>query len=114
MAGGYLGALGLGSVILALGIFISALTADQIVAFVLTSLVAFALVLVGNERVAAILDGLAEQLSIGTFLLERVSVLPPFEAFVRGVIELSAVTYLLGATLLFGLGTAFHLERKRG
>ena len=114
LLGGYLGAFGLGSVILALGLFVSALTSDQIVAFVLTSLVAFALVLVGNERVAAILDGLAENFSAGTFLLERVSLLPPFEAFVRGILELSSVAYLGGATLLFLLGAAFHLERKRG
>ncbi len=111
--GGYLGAFGLGALLLAGGMFFSSLTSDQIVAFVLSALFGFALVLLGDERVVATLDGLVPGMAPGSFLYESLSALPPFEDLVRGVLSLSAVAYFAFGTLLFLVATAFCLEKNR-
>jgi ABC-type transport system involved in multi-copper enzyme maturation permease subunit len=110
---GYAGLLALGSLLLALGLFLSALSADQIVAFVSAACCSFLLVLLGNERVVAVLDGVAPKLALGTHLSESISVTPPFEAFVGGSIELSALVYFGALTLLFLWLNAHALEQKR-
>ena len=102
IAAGYLGLLGLGMLLLSAGTFLSALSGDQIIAFVTSALVAFALVLAGNDRVVAVLDGLFPALGVGTFLLETFSIAPHYGAFVAGAVPLSAVIY-------FGLGSAAFL-----
>ena len=110
---GYLGLAAFGALFLALGGLCSALARDQIVAFVTSTLVGFALVLTGEERVAGVLDGLFPALALGSFLRENLSVLPPYGEFVRGIVRLSAVAYF---GLLSGLAlwaTALVLERDR-
>jgi len=110
---GYLGLVAFGALFLALGGLCSALARDQIVAFVTSTLVGFALVLTGEERVAGVLDGLFPALAPGSFLRENLSVLPPYGEFVRGIVRLSAVLYF---GLLSGLAlwaTALVLERDR-
>ena len=102
IATGYLGLIGLGMLLLSAGTFLSALSGDQIIAFVTSALVAFALVLTGNDRVVAVLDGLFPALGLGTFLLETFSIAPHYGAFVAGAVPLSAVAY-------FGLGSAAFL-----
>ena len=113
IAGGYLAALGLGALLLAVGSFCSALSADQIVAFVLATLAGFALVLSGDERVVATLDGLAEGLAPGTWIYESLSALPAYEELARGVVSLASVLYFALGTLVFLGATAFLLARNR-
>jgi len=113
IASGYLGAVAFGALFLAFGGLCSALVRDQIVAFVVSTLVGSALVLSGHERVASVLDGLFPSLALGSFLRETISVLPPYGEFVRGVLRLSALAYFV---LLSGLSlwaTALVLERDR-
>lgn len=110
---GYLGLLLLGSFLLALGTFLSSLVSDQIVAFVTAAVVGSAFVLLGNDSVVAVLDGLFPERAIGTWLLEHVSVRPHFEAFVRGVVPASGVIWLLGGTSVFLWLTATTLRRHR-
>lgn len=112
--GGYLGLLGFGALFLALGMFLSALSSDQIVAFVTTAAVAFLFVLTGNEKVVAVLDGLWPSLSLGTWLLRSFSVMPHYDAFVRGVVGLPALVYFGGLSALFLWINAAVLERHRG
>ena len=111
--GGYLGVLAFGAQFLAIGMFLSSLVSDQIVAFVTTSVTVFLFVLLGDERVVVVLDGLAPDLSAGTWMYEHVSVMPHYEAFVRGVIGLPAVIYFVGSAALFLWLTAVALERDR-
>lgn len=113
IAAGYLGLLGFGALFLAFGELLSALSSDQIVAFVASTVVGYAFVLTGNERVVAVLDGLFPSLSVGTFLYESVSVMPHYEAFVRGVVQLSSVCYLASLSALFLWLTALVVERDR-
>jgi ABC-2 type transport system permease protein len=111
---GYLGLGAFGALFLALGGLCSALARDQIVAFVTSTLCGFALVLLGHERVASVLDGLFPALALGSFLREHVSALPPYDEFVRGVVRLSSTTYFAALSALSLWATALVLERDRG
>ena len=98
IAGGYLAAFLAGALLLAVGLVVSCLSKDQVTAFVLTAVAGAALVLVGHERVVAVVDGLAPGLRAGTWLARHVSLLPPFEALGRGLLQLDAVLYFLAGT----------------
>ncbi len=113
IASGYLGLILFGALFLSFGIFLSALTGDQIVAFVASTLVGFAFVLTGDDRVVAVLDGLFPALGLGTFLYEGLSVMPHYRAFVGGAVELSAIVYFLILSGLFLWFNAVVLERRR-
>lgn len=113
IAGGYLGSLLLGAQLIAIGMLFSALSSDQIVAFVATSLCGFALVLSGNDRAVEVLDGMLPALAVGTVLRDSISIVPHFEAFVRGAIELPAVVYFCGMSLVFLWMTTLVLTWNR-
>ena len=66
MIGSYLGCILFGSFFLALGIFISGICRDQIVAFISTLVICFLFVLVGTEFFATLLDGWFPRLGLGT------------------------------------------------
>lgn len=110
---GYLGAGLLGALLLALGLLCSAFSADQIVAFVLTAVLSFFLVLIGNDRVVAVLDGLAPGYALGSFLQNRLALTPVYGDFVAGRIELGGVLYfVLGCVGCLALN-ARQVERDR-
>ncbi|MCZ6597296.1 MAG: ABC transporter permease [Planctomycetota bacterium] len=110
---GYLGLALLGALFLAFGMLLSALSSDQIVAFVTSTVVGFLFVLSGHERVVAVLDGLFPKLALGTLFYESISVMPHYENFVRGVIELSALVWF-GLIVALSLWIcALVLERNR-
>ena len=113
IASGYIGAFLLGAQLIAAGMFFSALSSDQIVAFVTGSLAAFAFVLSGNDRVVQVLDGLWPSLGPGTVLYESVSVMPHFDAFVRGSVQLPSVLYFCGMSAAFLWVTALVLRQDR-
>ncbi len=102
IASSYLGSVCLGAFFLAFGCFISGLTREQIVAYVLTTFGCALFVLTGHEAVVDVLDGLSVHLQIGTRLYETVSVMPHFESFCRGIIGLNDLLY-------FSVMTAFFL-----
>lgn len=96
----YLGLFALGAFFLALGMFFSALSADQIVAFVVSTVLSFALVLLGWEQAVSALDGWFD--GLGTWAYESLSMAPHYEAFLRGAVDLASLLY-------FGLFTALLL-----
>ena len=98
----YIGALLLGAFFLSFGLFASGLTRDQIVAFVLSTLMGFIFVLSGHEKVIEVLDGLAPNLELGSWLYQSISVLPHYEIFNRGIVALADLIY-------FGLMIAFFI-----
>ncbi|RKY17049.1 MAG: ABC transporter permease [Planctomycetota bacterium] len=110
---GYLGVFLFGAMLLALGTFLSALSSDQIVAFVTTTVAGFLLVLSGDDRVVAVLDGLFPGAELGTRVYESFSSAPHFDAFVRGVVGLPALVYFTGLSALFLWICALVLERQR-
>jgi ABC-type transport system involved in multi-copper enzyme maturation permease subunit len=113
LVSGYAGVLLLGSLFLAGGMFLSALSGDQIVAFVLSTVLCFVLVLSGHEKVVAVLDGLAPSAAIGTWLHDSISVTPHFEGFVAGFVNLASVLYFLGFGAAFLWLNAVVLARSR-
>lgn len=99
---GYLGALCLGALLLAGGVFVSSLTRNQVVAFVLAAVLACLLVFSGHAAVVEVVDGLSPTWQMGTWMYESLSVLPHYEAFTGGLIG-------LGHLLYFGLLSGFFL-----
>ncbi|MBI4603015.1 MAG: ABC transporter permease [Planctomycetes bacterium] len=102
IASSYIGAVLLGAFFLALGIFISGLTREQIVAFVLSTFACSLFVLSGQEKVVEVLDGLTPAWQVGTWLHDSVSVLPHYDSFCQGVVSLADAGY-------FALTSAFFL-----
>jgi len=113
IASGYLGAALLGALFLAAGMLLSGLTADQIVAFLSAALAGLVLVSTGEERVVAVLDGLAPRLAPGTLIADHLSALPHYETFVRGVIGLSSLAYFAGLSALLLLWNAIIVGKRR-
>jgi len=109
----YLGAALLGGFFLAFGACVSSLTRDQIVAFVLATLIGFIFVLSGHPKVVEVLDGLQPRLELGTWLYESVSVLPHYASFGRGVIGLADVVYFALLSGVFLWLNALALNRLR-
>ncbi len=110
---GYLGALLLGALFLAFGQFLSSLTHNQIVAFVLAAMTAFLLVFSGHPQVVEILDGLAPAWQPGTWLAESVSCLPHYQAFVGGLVGLDHLLYFALLCAFFLWMTRIGLQRLK-
>jgi ABC-type transport system involved in multi-copper enzyme maturation permease subunit len=110
---GYLGVTFLGALFLAGGMFLSALSGDQIVAFVLSTVLSFAFILSGNEKVVAVLDGLWPTAALGTLLHDSISVVPHYEAFTSGSVDLAAIVYFVGLSGVFLWMNALVLARSR-
>jgi ABC-2 type transport system permease protein len=109
----YLGALLLGALFLAFGLFASGLTRDQIVAFVLAALCGFFFVLSGHEKVIEVLDGLTPAWQLGTWLYESISVLPHYRAFGRGVVALADLLYFALMSGFFIWMNQLSLQRSK-
>jgi ABC-2 type transport system permease protein len=81
IVGGYLGALLLGGAYLAIGLYISSLTENQIVAFILSAVVCFALFIIGEDiilfKLPAFIRPFAQALGLGAH----------FDSIGRGVID---------------------------
>ncbi|MDP6036953.1 MAG: ABC-2 transporter permease [Candidatus Latescibacteria bacterium] len=109
----YLGAFFLGAFFLSFGLFASGLTRDQIVAFVLGTLLGFVFVLSGHEKVVEILDGLAPAYQLGTFLYESLSIMPHYAAFTQGVVALPSLLYFALMSAFFIGMNDLSLKRSR-
>jgi ABC-2 type transport system permease protein len=113
IAAGYLGVLLCGVFLIFLGAMVSAFSADQIVTFVATAVASYFLILCGDERVVAILDGAFDSAAIGSWLRASLSPLPHLEEFTRGIVALDAVVYFGGGSALFAYVTCAVLRRRR-
>ncbi len=108
--GGYLGTFLLGAFFLAIGIFVSGLCKDQIVAFVISLLACFVLFFVGTNFVAAYIDGLVPRL--GATLSQLVGVIEHYNPFTRGVLDVSHVLYFAAWTVLFLVLNILYIEGR--
>lgn len=105
IASGYLGALLLGGLFLSLGLFASALSSDQVVAFVTSVTLCAVLLASGHPKVVAVLDG--QFSGAGRALAATISALPPYEEFTRGLVSLASLVWFGGLTATFlGLNAA--------
>ena len=93
--GGYIGALLLGAAYLALGQFISAVTENQILAFILAFVFCLALYGLGTELFSGLFSDRTAT------LLRALGSGSRFESIARGVIDLRDLLYYLSLTLFF-------------
>lgn len=107
--GGYVGALLMGATCIAVGMFCSAFTQDQIVAFLVSVSVLLALVLMGHEY---LLSEFGPGSWFGTFA-RVISPTPHFESIGRGVIDMRDVYYYFGMTAVFLYLNARALDLRR-
>lgn len=92
---GYLGAFLLGATALAVSCCASALTVNQIVAFIIASAVTFIMIIIGIPSIA---DSLPPVISNA---LANVSLMSHYTSLYRGVIDIKDVVYFLSVILLF-------------
>ncbi len=95
IVGGYVGALLMGAAFLAIGIFVSNLTSNQIVALVLSFLIAILLLLVDSGAV------LSKAPAFLAPAVEFLGVRTHFESIERGVIDSRDLLYFLSVTGFF-------------
>ena len=103
----YIGAALLAAQGVAIGLWASSLTRNQITAFMLAASLSFTLVIIGTP---VVLVGLPPSLGVG---VANLSVLGHFQNVARGVVDLRDVTYFLSTTGLFLFMAVAILSRER-
>jgi len=107
IVGSYVGALFLGSSYLAIGLYISSLTENQVVAFIISLAVIFVLLLVGIAPVWLNAVG-----SLVSFC-DYVSLLSHFNNVTRGVIDSRDVVYYASVIVLFLYLNVKNIEARK-
>jgi ABC-2 type transport system permease protein len=102
---GYLGIFLLGAIFLSIGLFASSLTSNQIVAYVVGSVILLSLWFIGDAAV------MGENGWGG--LLRSISISTHFPAFGRGIIDSNTVIYYISVVLVFIFLTIRSLETRR-
>jgi gliding motility-associated transport system permease protein/gliding motility-associatede transport system auxiliary component len=105
--GGYVGALLLGAAYLAVGQFLSALTENQILAFILALLVCLALYGVGTEAFSGLF---ADRTAT---VLRAIGTGSRFQSIARGVIDVRDLAYYASLTLLFLVACVLAVRTRR-
>ncbi len=110
MVSAYLGVVFLGAFFLAVGIFVSGLTKEQIVAFVVTVLSCFLLYFLGVEFFISLIDGWVP--GLGAFLMKTLGAAGHLEGFLKGVIDVKDVAYFVVGAAVFLLLNSFYLDSR--
>lgn len=105
--GGYIGAMLLGAAYLALGQFVSALTENQILAFILAFLLCLALYGIGTETFSGLFSDRTAT------VLRFLATGSRFASIARGVIDLRDLVYYASLTLFFLAASVYALRAKR-
>ena len=92
--GGYLGALFLGAIYLSIGLFLSSLTKNQIVAFLLAAVSCFVLFIISTPFVLQAVSWLAP-------ILKVIGSASHFQNLSRGLLDTRDILYFLSVTALF-------------
>ncbi len=106
--GAYAGAMLLGAFFLALGLFVSSLFHDQIIAFVVTLLACFGIFLLGTGFITASIDSTWP--GLGAFLAEVVGMTGHYTTFARGILTIGGALYFLIWTVVFLFLNGLFLE----
>jgi ABC-2 type transport system permease protein len=108
---GYLGSFLLAGAFLAIGSSISALTKNQVIAFIVAATICFLLVMSGHELVLSALRSFAPR-----FLLAAVasmSFLSHFEPFTKGVIDLAGIVFFASLMAFALFANRIFVELKK-
>jgi ABC-2 type transport system permease protein len=107
IAASYAGALLMGAAYLAIGLWISSLTENQVVAFIVSVAVIFALLSVG--LIPAYLESLGVLVAVCGYL----SLLTHFQSVIRGVLDSHDVVYYLSVVALFLYLNVKNIESRK-
>jgi ABC-2 type transport system permease protein len=107
----YLGSLFMAGGFLAVGSCMSALTRNQVIAFILTAVVCFLLLLAGFPLVLDTVRGWAPQAIVDA--VASLSFLSHFESIVKGVLDLRDLLYFSMTIAFFLLATAVVLDVRK-
>jgi len=105
--GGYLGALLMAAAYIAIGVFVSSRTDNQIIALILTVLLAGACYLIGASEITGLVGNQA-----GDFL-RALGTGSRFLSIERGVVDVRDLVYYTSLTIFFLLLNVISLDRKR-
>jgi ABC-2 type transport system permease protein len=105
--GGYLATVLMASAYIAIGLFVSSRTGNQIVSLILTVLVCGLFQLVGSSQITDLFNTSTAEILRGIGTGSR------FESIERGVIDVRDLVYYLSLTLVFLLLNVFSLDTKR-
>jgi len=105
--GSFLGLLLLGAVFVAIGIFSSSLTDNQIVAFVVALILCY-LIYQGFDLLA----GIAEKGAV-TLFISQLGIQYHYQSFSKGLLDSRDMLYFLGVIVLFLQGTKLKLESRK-
>jgi len=108
--GGYLGACFVGAFFLSVGIFISGLCKDQIIAFIVSMIACFFFFLSGLDFIAGTIDGWIP--GLGSFLKTNLGMTRHFTSFEKGVIDNRDVLYFIVMTGAFLILNIFSIEDR--
>ncbi|MFC5741852.1 ABC transporter permease subunit [Dyella tabacisoli] len=108
---GYLGSWLMAGAYLAIGACLSTLTRSQVVAFILTVVVCFLLILVGQPQVLDFLQGMMPRKLINA--VAHLSLLRHFEAIARGVLDVRDLSYFLLSIAAWLTAGVLVLDLKR-
>ncbi|WP_199097403.1 ABC transporter permease subunit [Dyella sp. ASV21] len=108
---GYLGSWLMAGAFLAIGACLSAVTQSQVVAFVLTLVVCFLLILAGQPQVMEFFQGTLPRRMVNG--IAHLSMLRHFEAISRGVLDLRDVLYFLLSMAAWLTAGVLVLDLKR-
>ena len=107
----YLGALGLAAVLLAIGACVSALTQNQVIAFVVAVALSFAVVTAGTPIVLDTVRAFAPQPVVD--MVAAMSALTHFSQVTQGVISLASVVYVVSMVVFWLFTNVAVLELKK-
>ena len=108
----YLASLLMAGSYLAIGGFVSAMTRNQVIAFVIGAVVIFLFMMSGLELVLSVFQGWAPTLVID--VVQSLSFLTHYDSIVQGVIDLRDLIFFLSVMGLFLVATVITVDLKRG
>jgi len=97
--------------LLAVGACVSAMTKNQVIAFVVTAAFAFVVTVAGTPIVLGLLQGWAPEWLIGT--VAQTSLIGHFEAITRGVVDLRDVVYFLSIMIALLCANAILIDLEK-
>ena len=105
--GSYIGLIFLASVYTSIGVFSSAVTNNQIVAFLIAVVLVF-IFYYGFDSLGLIFEGTKTE-----YLMQKLSINQHYQSISRGVIDSRDVVYFISVTALFLVGTHFKLQSRK-
>lgn len=108
----YLGGLLMAGSYIAIGGFVSAMTRNQVIAFVIGAVVIFLFMMSGLELVYGVFQGWAPVLVVD--LVQSLSFLVHYDAIVRGVIDIRDLIFFLSVMGVFLFANVIVVDLKKG